>query len=65
MHHESIRKRKQKIQKAQSSRAKHIHMSERGTEKKNGIADGILSRKQHVKRNDTEDYVNTRRKEYF
>jgi hypothetical protein len=65
VHHESIRKRKQKIQKTQSSRTKHIHMSERETERKNNIADDILSRKQHVKRNDTEDYVNTRRKEYF
>ena len=43
------------------NRTKHTCIYERGTEKKNGIADNILSRKQHVKRNDTEDYVNTRR----
>ena len=63
-HHASRRKDKgkQKIQKAHSCRTKYIHMYERGVERKNGIADNILSRKQHVKRNGT-DYVNARREE--
>jgi hypothetical protein len=45
------------------TQTKHTHIYQKEKERKNGIVDNILSRKQNMKRNGTEQYVNEKEKE--